>query len=170
MDVSIPLAAGGARFAARLGLGLVVLGVVAVVLAALTGGTRAAGIDVPAPVGAIAGAVLLIPGLLLWRWAGRRREGDPAIWSEGDVLFLHAHAGPVLRVRADDLEDVTRVRAPGSAPLRIAFGGRMFTVRSNVPVSPGVNEVPVGARYVGTDLDAARNEILDWLQARRKTV
>lgn len=166
MDVSVPLAVEGARFARRLGLGLAAFGVAVVVLAALTGGTPVAGVHVPGPVAAVSGAALVVLGLLLWCWTVGRREGDGAVWSDGDVLFLHAHAGPVLKVCAEDLKDVTRVRASSSALLRLAFGARMFTVRSDVAVFRGVNEVPVGERFVSMDLDVARDQIQAWVRGR----
>ncbi len=166
MDVSVPLAVEGPRFGRRLGLGLAALGVAVVVLAALTGDARVAGVHVPSPLAAVSGVALVVLGLLLWRWTVGRREGDGAVWSDGDVLFLHAHAGPVLKVRAENLKDVTRVRAPSSALLRLAFGTRMFTVRSDIAVFRGVNEVPVGERFVSTDLDVARDQIQGWVRGR----
>ncbi|MEX2549092.1 MAG: hypothetical protein WD638_02605 [Nitriliruptoraceae bacterium] len=61
---------------------------------------------------------------------------------------------------------MTRVRTPGSTPLRLAFGARMFTVRSSVAISRGVDEVTIGERYIGVDLDVARDQIVEWARRR----
>lgn len=164
VSVDVSMAAAGPRVAKGLAMGTVALGSVAIVLGVFGGGTRVAGIDMPGAAGVVSGILLLPVGLLgLW-WTARRRPGDRALWSEGDVLFLHAHAGPVLTIRAGDLRDVMRIREPGSTTLRWAFGTRMFTVRSAAPVSPGVSEVPVGERFVEPPLEDARDQILAWVR------
>ena len=161
--LEVPLSHGGRQWRVRLGAALVILGVAAVLLAVFTGGTKIAGVEVAPGVGVVGGLCTVAIGALLLYWARTAGADGRAIWVEDDVLCLHAHAGPVLRVRAKDVAGVTPVRQPPSASLRMAFGDRMFTVQSRVPVSRGVNDVPVGARYVDGELEQVREHLLQWV-------
>ena len=161
--LEVPLARGGRQWRVLLGAGLVLLGMAAFLLAVLTGGTKVAGVDVPPAVAAVGGVGTAAIGALLLSWARGAAGERRAIWSDGDVLCLHAHAGPVLRVRAGDVAEVGPVRRPSSGSLRVAFGDQMFTVRSRVPVSRGVTEVPVGGRYVDADLEQVRDQLVAWV-------
>lgn len=165
--LEVPLAHGGRQWRVRVGAALIVLGVATLLLAIFTGGTKIAGVEVAPGVGAVGGVGTAAIGALMLYWARAAGGDGRAIWAEDDVLCLHAHAGPVLRVRAEDITEVSPVRQPPSASLRAAFGDRMFTVQSRVPVSRGVDEVPVGARYVGAELEQVREQLLDWLSRWR---
>ena len=161
--IEVPLAHDGRRWRVRLGAVLTLLGVAAFLLAVLTGGTKIAGVEVAPGVGAAGGVATAAIGALVLYWSRAAGGNGCAIWAEDDVLCLHAHAGPVLRVRARDITRVSPVRPSASASLRMAYGDRVFTVQSRVPVSRGVDEVSVGARYVDGELEQVRENLLRWL-------
>lgn len=147
----------------RLALGLVLMAVVAVVGGAMVGSTVVAGIPVPGPVGIVAGLLTALPAVLILRWTSAK-QGESAIWDEGETLVLNAHADPPLRVSRADIADLSAVRATSGSIQRVAFGGHMFTISSRVEVSRGVREVPVGSKYLGQDIHAVRDRVAAWLE------
>lgn len=149
---------GGIRSMHQLGGGLLVVGLVAAVGGALTGGTVVAGVFVPGPVGVVAGTLTSAIGGLLMRWTSGRRK-QPAIDVDDGVLRLHCHAGPPLQVPLHDLNSIGRVRTTQGPVERIAFGQRLFTVTAARDVSPGLNQIPVGEKYLVDDIESVRDAL-----------
>lgn len=164
-DLSIPLDRAGVRAGRRLSAALVTVGAACVVMLALDDGpTEIVGSEVPKPVLVVASLLVLAVGAAVWRWAGANRSGGLAVWSEGHDLFLHAHPGPAMRVAAADVVSVSPVAESDGTTEKWAYGRRFFVVRTSVPVSPGVTDVPVQERFVAGEIDAVRDEVAAWVE------
>lgn len=161
--LEIPADPRGRRSQQRTAWGLLVLSALAVAGGLVFGGTKVAGVELPGWAGVAAGTLLAPLGIMMLRWS-LGRAGDPALSTHGDILVVGAHAGPALRIRRDDILGVEQVRPSGSSTEAVAFGSHVFFVRSGVEVSPGVRTVPIGSKYVDTDLVDVRQQLVAWVK------